>query len=381
MITVTGNTFEHRERFKRLNGQWNADARAWQFFRLTPEQIAELRSLPGCAVSGNERQPKPASDDDGLSAIIAAILSDGNGKGEEPITANRSTAIYGDDQRYLNYFKDKNPYAFFGFSSLAAMIDYIKAAPATGPGWENDDDDWSGTATMPQALALARNGWQEGYQNAAEIVDALAVAHAVKRRRQLGVTGGHVSVGRMLSGNPVHMVKRAKLPGRRIVTLFVEATASAAIEAENIIARAAIVAAICDTMEREGYSLEIVSLVTVRNDRTPAAQTAVTIKHAGEKFNLQDIVFALGNPAFLRRFHFACVTSSPECRLIYDTQGKPSEAFNDKYPTAKNEFYIRHLTMREQAAIGSDSDMRERALRMLPFVEPANLPIKILSDK
>ncbi|MDT9703008.1 hypothetical protein, partial [Streptomyces sp. P17] len=72
----------------------------------------------------------------------------------------------------------------------------------------------------------------------------------------------------------------------------------------------------------------------------PGAQTAVTLKHAGEKLNLDDLVFALGHPSFLRRFNFACVSQAVECREIWSSQGMPRSAFG-KDDLKRNEFYIR----------------------------------------
>lgn len=382
MITVTGNTFEHRERFKRLNGQWDADARAWQFFHLTPAQITELRGLPGCAVSEPKQRPPqpipaavPRERNIDTFASIAVLIQNRNSQG---VDSKFDTKIYGDDQTYFNHFKDKNPAAYFGFSSLQSFADYIATIPLEKQrnGFNQDDfeDCFCLSRNMPHALRIARDGWKEGIEEAAEILQIFNVEHPTKRKRHHGVTGANVSVGRMLAGNPVHMLHRPKLPGRRIVTLFVECGMNGGVQGETMATRAILVAAIVETLEREGYSCEIVATDISMHDEKCLYQLAVRLKQAGQRLNLADLIFGLGHPSFLRRFSFAACASADECRQIWASQGAPSVMFNESYPTGKNEYYIRPITTNFAGTL------RKRALRMLPFVEPANLPIKILEQ-
>ena len=401
MIIASGRTYEHRDKLKSLRGQFDQSTKQWSFWYLSQSEIAELKSLVGVIVNekgarvkieadfGEDEQssiisgvpPFPSSTgDSAVDRLLAAMLSEDE-KQPALIGRNDNTPIYGDDQRYFNYFKDQNPLAFFGFSSLSKMVDYVEAIPRDKRTGDRDagyePGEWAGTPDMPAALKLARHGWAQGVENAQEIIELLGVQHATQRRRKHAVAGGSVSVGRMLAGNPAHMTNRPKQPGRKIVTLFAECGMSASIKVENMIARAAIIAAIADILEREGYSCEIVSLViNSRFGSRPGSHTAVTVKQAGERLNLHDAVFALGHPSFLRRLSFACVCSSDECEPIWETQGSPAFAFNDKHPTGRNEFFIRPLTIEQQSQILGGS-LRNRALSMMEFVKPHNLPIEI----
>lgn len=385
MITATGQTFQHRETLKGLRGKWNPDGNCWQFEYLTASQIATLRGLVGVMVAEDRpaSEPPPAPRParrrpfdalgNALSELFAAIRkSDETGETD----AGYKTAIYGDNQQYLNHFKDKNPAAFFGFSSLAAHANYIDRLPdhmRRGAGWDHMGD-WSGSKSMEDALRIARDGWAEGIEQAAEILQILNVEHASQRKRAYSVAGGQVNVGKMLSGNPMHMIKRPKQPGRKIVTLFVETSMSAGIRPDTIKTRAVIIAALAEILEREGYSCEIVATDISISDRA-FYQLATTLKAAGERLNLFDTIFGLGHPSFLRRFSFATLSSSAECWAISgDGQGSPSVMFNEEYPTGRNEFYIRPLTTN----IERDT-LHETVIAMLPFIEPANLPIKIIN--
>lgn len=382
---ISGNTFTHKDRLKQLGGVWNSGEKNWIFYNsITPKELAELKNLPGCLVTDSkERKPEPpppipTDDDDDDSGILAKLF--GGDVADRPCIGTVPAIVYGDDERYLNYFKDKNPIAFFGFSNINEMCKFVESIPlskrtgAQDGGWV-EPEKWSGSRDMNHAIDLARNGWQKGAENAAKILDMFNVEHAVQRRRRFDVAGGSVSVGRLLAGNPAHMVKRPKQPGRKVVTLFVENVASAFINAESLTVRAAIVAAFADIMERNGYSCEIVALSIVAgnfSNTEPGAHTVVTIKHAGEKLNVNDLAFTLGHPSFLRRLSFACVSQCDALRKIWPTQGYPTEAFNKYHPTARNEFAIRHLKENIKGAT-----LEEKARKMLLLVKPENLPMEI----
>lgn len=358
LYRITGNTFPHRETLKSWRARWNEEARAWEA-DLSSAQLATTRGWLG-TIAVELPKPEPREID------WSQLFGDDE---DEPPPAHRSgpTAVYGDDPRWLNHFRDQNPTAFFGFSSLGVFVDYVAGlrVPPSGrdDGWNTGSypAKWTGTPDMAAALALARDGWQEGIQAA----EALPIEPARARKRSYSVAGGSVSVGRLLAGNPLHMIHRPQLPGRRVVTLFVETFMSAGVSPENATTRAVLVAWIVDKMEREGYSCEIVAAVTTRgtNGRT-GHQHAITLKNAGERLSLPDIVFALGHPSFFRRLVFASVGAASECGSTWETQGSPTAAFDDKHECGHNEFYIKQLSLSDQKKLTRDP------LSMLPFISP-----------
>lgn len=375
LYTVTGRTFDHRDLLKAWRGRFDMESKAWTV-DLSAPQVATLRAKPGVVVTEARRDPEPSlSYRERLSNIIQQL------EREEVATAahrDGKSAIYGDDPRWFNYFRDQNPTAFFGFSSLATFVRYVASLrdPGAGrnAGWRPEKrDGWYGTDDLPAALALARDGWHEGV----DLAESLDVPPAVVRRRRYSVAGGSVNVGRMLAGHPAHMRSRPRQPGRRVVTLFVETFMSAGIDPDNAVIRAALIARIADAMEREGYSCEIVAIVTTRGafgGGGTGHQHAITLKQAGERLALPDIVFALGHPSFFRRLVFASVGAADECGSTHSTQGSPTDAFSTDHPTARNEFYIRKLTIGQQRQIDEDDPYS-----MLQFIEPVDLPVSLRS--
>lgn len=364
MLAITGQTWRYRDELKNMGGRWNGDARRWEIEKPTTRTRELLAGMVGCVVSEEASAPefKPEIGEDwaGLATLRPAKLE----------TPERKSNIYGDDPRYHNYFAPKNPLAFFGFSSLSAFTDYVESVPAdkSQTAWSQDTHQREFTATdsITEAIDLARNGWLDMIELANDIANKLETAHAVRKARVYSTAGGAVSVGRMLAGNPVHMRRREKLPGRRVITLFVELSMLAVIKPTTMIMRAIVVAALCDLIERNGYSCGIVTVDTSTHARQCAYQLAVQIKEPGEKLNISDIAFAIGHPSFLRRFSFATVCSVQELRSIWTTQGGTAAAFDDEHQPERNEFYIKGMT-------ANSVDPFE----ILRLIKPDGLPIEL----
>lgn len=322
MIIVTGRTFDHRELLHRMGGKWNAARKGWIIQEATAGNLQQLRQTVGLIVSEIANDPGP-----------------------ESIMHGR-TACYGDDVSYLNHFAPQNPRAFFGFSSLAKLVRYIEGLPAhfaldrERNGWAQGGAANVGCDSMSEALAIARKGWPEGASAASRVIEQLTLAKPRIRRHAPSLAGGTVNIGRLLSGDPRHMISRPKQPGKKVFTLFVEAGCFFGINAGTMVRRAAIIGAISDIMENEGYACTIVATDTSIERGQTYYQLAVTLKEAGERLSLGDLMFALGHPAFLRRFSFAVCSSVPETRSIWGSQGAPSNAFTDEHPCTPSEFYI-----------------------------------------
>ena len=287
------------------------------------------------------------------------------------------TIFYGDDKRFLGYFENQKPRAHFGFSSMKTMLNYISSIPSAdhNEGFRPERKGWYGSYNMNEALHLAKFGWQDGYNLASKIVSSLSVEHATEKRKHYDLAGGRVNVGRMLAGSPTHMIKKKKAESRKIITLFVENAVSSAVRPDNMIIRAALIGAMIDIMEQRGFSCEIVSVTFQSlkfNSIEHYSQIVTTIKNAGEKLNLNDIVFALGHPSYFRRFAFALVCSSDELRTIWRTQGYPSSAFEEN----TKEYCVRYLTMFDQRKLNRNLSIIERARQMFPFVKPHNLEME-----
>jgi len=243
-------------------------------------------------------------------------------------------------------------------------------------GDQDEADKDKETEALAEALDMARHGWRKGIENAERVANLLTVSHALQRRRKHALAGGTVNVGRLLAGNPVHMVSRPKQPGRKVITLFVQNNGLADIKQKSMIARSAVCCALVDLLEMNGYSCEIISVTTdttggLKNE--PADHLTVKLKSAGESVNVADIAFALGHPAFFRRFGFAAIRQADELQRIWSGYGVSITAFSASGKELDaGEYYMPHLKQNYPG-----DTIEEMAQAMLLDVLPAGLPIEI----
>ena len=379
MIIVSGQTFNYRDTLKNLGGKWDANSRVWNFpDTLSVRDINYIKQMIGVSVSGVQ----PETPEQTYARIEHKLSGSG---AAEPIR----TDVFGDDDEYFNYFEQQDPYAFFGFSNLEQCIKYIEEIPSDVKrdhrrydAWKTDAEHigFSKTRNMEHAIDLARNGWQEGINKAAEVMEIIGGDNALQRKRKYDVVGGRVNVGRLLTGNPLNMQRREKQPGKKSITLFVETSMLSMLDAETAILRAACVAAMVDLLDTLGYSSSIVAIgytQDANNYNRGLYQTTIKLKNAGEPLNMNDTIFALGHPSMNRRFRFAMCASSDRCRSNWDSMGasvKP--AFTHNHPTRPNEFYIPRASIEIQSQICGET-LRERALSLLPHIIPEGLPIEV----
>jgi hypothetical protein len=285
------------------------------------------------------------------------------------------TKLYGDDATYFNYFSDKDPRAFWGFSSLRAFADFVgnlekpipdKARGISAMAWSESQEfcDHTGVASLNEAVRLARDGWTDGLG----LSGVMLTPKPVGKRRSHGVAGGSVNVGRMLAGNPSHMRRRTPAPGKRSITLFVDCCMWRGITALSAMMRALVIVSIIDALEAEGYRCAVVAISVdiSSSNHKPKAQFAVRIKETSDRLNLLDISFALGHPAFLRRMCFACEGVAIETFITRDDRNLLSEPFAEG--CKDGEFYIGRIMSNE---------WENDPLGMLSAIEPEGLPISV----
>lgn len=372
-ITITGKTFNHRETLKSYGAKYNGISREWTLRRANEGTIAAIKALPGVIVREHGAPTAPPMPNTVTSLNPASGVYETTViEPSAPVVKVGQTVMIGNCSRWLNHFKNRDPIVHFGFDSLGDLVEYVKATEAHNrsmDAWSTSGDAryFTGTKSMPEAMELATNGWTEGADEITKIIEQINIDRPKARKRTHGVTGGHVNVGRLLTGHPLHMVRRPKQPHNKVVTLFLESGARADIEAQSMLLRAACAGAIVDRMEANGYSCEIVVCSNTEQEynKTPWTFTC-TVKRASERLNINALAFALGHPSFHRRFRFACVESRSELRAWHNSQGRSTEAFDRSHPTRPNaEFYIPRI-QENYNTIG----------KTMRAVLPAGLPIK-----
>lgn len=368
-IIVTGKTFDNRNTLKELGGKWNSESKAW-----TLPNNTDPAKLDALASAGVKFAGRPAAEDHKPEAPKAVEPVKPR---IEPHTERiGEVAFYGDDRTYLGKFTHQVE-MFAGFSSLGAMINFVDNlgdAPfsrSRNRGWETGgtyERNWFGTPSMSAAIDIARNGWRTGSDRAMEALEIIDADNPLQRHRQHAIAGGRVNVGRMLSGNPMHMSLRAKQPSHKAITLFVDTLNSASVEADDMIVRAACIGAMVDILEDRGYSCDIVA-VAYSSDW----QIATTLKSAGEKMDISDLVFGLGHPSYLRRLSFAVAAAANVSSSVNGSYGGPRDCFRQS-DLEPGQFYINKIEHGQQV---HGSDFKAKVRSIFPTIVPENFPVTL----
>lgn len=187
------------------------------------------------------------------------------------------------------------------------------------------DDDWAG-GTWKQACDLAQYGWPEGREKAegmAEVMEAqLGLALQPTFSRIMDVSGVEPDVPMYLAGEPecmvdYHLVERAR--AGRVVRVFIDISASGGFGVDVLEARAAAVLALCESINRQGDTVEVWVGETINpsfgrgtSKNKGNMLMAVAVQRAGDPFDGDALAFWCGHPSVLRRFMFAAQERLPK---------------------------------------------------------------------
>ena len=199
-----------------------------------------------------------------------------------------------------------------------------------------DTSGWSGTDTYAEALTLASHGWPEGTARIQRALDTLTFKTAHQRGQGTGwamdVAGAFPCVPAYLAGDCEYMhapdMDSQQAPTRRVLVSGMHAAMFTVEQVENY---GLAVLALVDSMEQAGESIELVWHYTARNlERKPDgghravtgwSSLQVTLKRAGEHFELDRLAFALAHPSMSRRLGFSVIEQRPELRGFSDAMG------------------------------------------------------------
>jgi hypothetical protein len=170
---------------------------------------------------------------------------------------------------------------------------------------------FTGTASLDGALAFARDGWGEGLAKMRLALDRVAAsspAIATAPAFSLDVGGAFPLIAAAVAGDPMCMFNPAPISERaRPVLRLVTSTALPAVyEAQEVFNFGAGLVAIIDTLEKEGFSVEL-STCRCNNAGKERLTILTKVKGAGESLDLERLAFVLGSASYNRRLHFGVV--------------------------------------------------------------------------
>jgi len=191
---------------------------------------------------------------------------------------------------------------------LAVALSDYDVKHCSGASRKLDRDSWAGTATFEDAVKLAVNGWPEGREQASKFISRLNISGRVIRPEIVyDVTGeGGVDISRYLVGDPECVMDFAEseqthsMNNGPIVQIVYNISASCGIDPSRMMRRGAATMALVDALESAGKRVELTVV-----DQNDYYEWRATVKHTDAALQIDQLAFALVNPAMLRRIAFS----------------------------------------------------------------------------
>lgn len=177
----------------------------------------------------------------------------------------------------------------------------------------NDNDRMRGTS-MADAIAMARDGWSEGAEQAAKLHEGITASMPERKRlARYDIAGQVPNIPRALAGNPMNMLRhvRKETAQRPIVTLVCSIAVNWGYPPSAMLCHAAAMAAVVDFLESAGFRCEVLMVARTSNSSL-AAEVAIKLKSAEQPLNLSVMAYGLGHPALWRRMIFGLLWMTPE---------------------------------------------------------------------
>lgn len=213
------------------------------------------------------------------------------------------------------------------FKSPESLCEYLATIPESSY-WtrsvviEPSDFQFRQVKSRNEAFALCRDGWQEGARRVAAMRDKIAVNIPMRRQfTSYGVAGAIPNVPRFLAGNPMHMKRLADSRARQrpVITLINHMGGVAGVKAKCFVNKCAVVAAIVDAIEANGYSCHVIGMAQSQcHNETYLCGVAATVKEAGDSVDIGRMAFALGHAAMFRGLVFGVRASDSINRPLGD---------------------------------------------------------------
>jgi len=191
-------------------------------------------------------------------------------------------------------------------------------------------DSFTNVGSFEEAIRMAREGWAWGEAKARNLSDnmfAKISKHIERWDCTYDIQGAALDIGRFMVGDPCCFQNFEPTyiegPGHELVHIVFNASVSACIDRDVIIARGALCAALTQLLEYAGHSVKVdISSGTRAYGRKGKAarfpnekndfELWVNVKEYGQPLDLSIVIFALAHPATLRCLEFSVMETMPQ---------------------------------------------------------------------
>lgn len=162
---------------------------------------------------------------------------------------------------------------------------------------------WDLNTEFSAARDLAEIGWIEKADELWQHISAVAPQVELGITSRYDVSGDSVDVGRYLSNEPECMLAQSVSP-QAVVSVLVNISASAGIDARHLFNRGIALAAIIHSLQSAGRGVSLTVGESVHSDGHERHETFIEIQRFGDYINPARLAFWVAHPAALRRCIF-----------------------------------------------------------------------------
>lgn len=210
------------------------------------------------------------------------------------------------------------------FDSLGNCLVYAKENTKRLSSDKRDDNKWSGSESLDDAIGLGVAGWHDVRPEIDRMVDGMNehinMALGDVFQTVMNYTGDSVDMDRYLMGDPECMMDYEMVPaGRmgRVVRVLINGSASWRVPSETIRARGALACALVETLSKLGVGVEVwLEFPTGHGGNLHSM--LIRLHSSEERLDIDNLMFAVAHPSMLRRVSFSTMERSawPEAKKI-----------------------------------------------------------------
>lgn len=263
-------------------------------------------------------------------------------------------------RKMRKYSKDKT--YITEFNNITELVHFIETKEIYsnfknrlgGASSISGDMKFTETSNFDEAKDLLLHGWEYGTKEIKAKVEAKNIGVSLKQKTVYDVAGYQCSVPRYLQGIPTNMINKKAIPQKnKVITINKMCSYICSVRAETIKAESVKVLQLVNTMEKQGYRVNLNVLYGSEKGNTSIIK--VKIKSSAQKLNIKQTAFPLVHPSMLRRIIFAVWERSEECSCngFEIGYGKPCDESMYKQILNKGEYLI-PAVLSEQEIIDID---------------------------
>jgi len=214
----------------------------------------------------------------------------------------------------------------FEFDSFEHFVRQAERESTTGNGSrdnasrsEERADSWDFGLGFDGAIQLGHRGWPEGARQVHAMIEEMGIRkrQAVPELAFSRVGPGVLDLNRLRQGHP--MPWQVWVDGDRtrdtnqggVVTVVVNACASAMMSADKYMQKGVVVCALVDLLERHNMRVELVMGIATTS-YSKGITIRVLLKRPGDALNMDRVAFAIAHPACFRRLGLSVLEHSPK---------------------------------------------------------------------